>query len=121
MKTRNGFVSNSSSSSFVCSICGESESGWDLGLSDFEMFECENGHCSHISCAKAEGDDFDDALADDCYEMDPKFCPICQLDTILPEDEVLFLRKRLGVTSKDVQLEIKKGYEDYKSFKNDIK
>lgn len=29
MKIRDGFVSNSSSSSFVCHRCGESQHGWD--------------------------------------------------------------------------------------------
>jgi hypothetical protein len=44
MKIRTGFVSNSSSSSFICVICGEEASGWDMGLSEADMFECENGH-----------------------------------------------------------------------------
>ena len=44
MKIRNGFVSNSSSSSFTCDVCGETMSGWDQGLSEFDMFECVNGH-----------------------------------------------------------------------------
>ena len=44
MKIRNGFVSNSSSSSFTCDVCGESQSGMDMGLSEAGMFECENGH-----------------------------------------------------------------------------
>lgn len=29
MKIRHGFVSNSSSCSFVCPICGYTQSGWD--------------------------------------------------------------------------------------------
>jgi hypothetical protein len=44
MKIRNGFVSNSSSSSFICDITGEVESGWDLGLEEAGMYQCENGH-----------------------------------------------------------------------------
>lgn len=44
MKKRLGFVSNSSSSSFVCCISGTEASGWDLGLTDAEMYECVNGH-----------------------------------------------------------------------------
>lgn len=45
MKVRSGFVSNSSSSSFVCDICGEggeimTDSGETPGV-----FWCENGHC----------------------------------------------------------------------------
>ena len=44
MKFRKDFVTNSSSSSYVCEICGRSKSGWDLGLSECEMMECVNGH-----------------------------------------------------------------------------
>jgi hypothetical protein len=44
MKTRSGFVSNSSSSSFTCNVCGENQSGMDLSRSDCDMFECEHGH-----------------------------------------------------------------------------
>ena len=44
MKFRKDFVTNSSSSSYVCEICGRSESGWDMCLSDCEMMECINGH-----------------------------------------------------------------------------
>lgn len=44
MKFRKDFVTNSSSSSYVCEICGRSESGWDMCLSECEMMECVNGH-----------------------------------------------------------------------------
>lgn len=44
MKFRKDFVTNSSSSSYVCEICGRTESGLDMGLSEAEMMECVNGH-----------------------------------------------------------------------------
>ena len=44
MRIRTGFVSNSSSSSFICDICGEDYSGWEAGLDDAEMMECTEGH-----------------------------------------------------------------------------
>lgn len=44
MKTRNGFVSNSSSSSFICQVCGEEASGMDLSMSDAGMCKCYNDH-----------------------------------------------------------------------------
>lgn len=44
MKTRTHFVSNSSSSSFVCNVCKHNVSGWDMCLSDSGMMMCEQGH-----------------------------------------------------------------------------
>lgn len=44
MKFRKDFVTNSSSSSYVCEICGRTESGWDMGLSECDMMQCINGH-----------------------------------------------------------------------------
>lgn len=48
MKVRKGFVSNSSSSSFICNYCGCIEAGYDMSLSDFDMLQCEEGHEFHI-------------------------------------------------------------------------
>ncbi len=44
MKIRSGFVSNSSTSSFICDVCGADESGYDLPLSETGMVQCEHGH-----------------------------------------------------------------------------
>jgi len=44
MKIRSGFVSNSSSSSFICAVSGGVESGWDAGLDEFDMSQCPSGH-----------------------------------------------------------------------------
>ena len=44
MKYRIGFVTNSSSSSYICCYCGDVSSGWDCGLKDVDMCTCENGH-----------------------------------------------------------------------------
>lgn len=44
MKIRTGFVSNSSSSSYVCDVCGNAETVWDGALSDAGFCKCEKGH-----------------------------------------------------------------------------
>lgn len=49
MKIRTGFVSNSSSSSFVCDLCGRSQTGYDLTPEEAEMVICVNGHTICIS------------------------------------------------------------------------
>jgi len=46
MKIRTGFVSNSSSSSFICNLCGEDYSGYDACLEDADMRTCGE----HIFC-----------------------------------------------------------------------
>ena len=43
MKIRKGFVSNSSSSSFICEVSGEQETVYD-GLSEVGMVRCNKGH-----------------------------------------------------------------------------
>ena len=44
VKIRTCFVSNSSSSSYICDVCGEIVSGWDMDLEEAEMYHCENDH-----------------------------------------------------------------------------
>lgn len=34
MKFRKSFVTNSSSSSYICEYCGKEASGWDMSLSE---------------------------------------------------------------------------------------
>ena len=44
MKYRRDFVTNSSSSNYICDVCGEVVSGYDMSLADAEMHRCCNGH-----------------------------------------------------------------------------
>lgn len=74
MKVRTGFVSNSSSSSFICDLTGNTEGGWDASLSDFEMVECAKGHVFQY-------DGFPEVIEwvedNEHYDMPVELCPIC--------------------------------------------
>jgi len=44
MKIRLDFVSNSSSSSYLCEVCGEIEFGFDASKEELGMCSCSRGH-----------------------------------------------------------------------------
>jgi len=48
MKVRLGFVSNSSSSSFVCEVCGDTFESYDKGIAHFSLVMCEDH--DHLFC-----------------------------------------------------------------------
>ena len=116
MKIRKGFVSNSSSSSFICDVCGTAESGWDYSLSDAGMYECENGHTfceSHIiNIEEGSNLDYD-------YEIPMKYCPICQLEKLDDITIINYLIKRNGFKEKEEVLsEIRDSFENILELRN---
>jgi hypothetical protein len=132
MKFRNGFVTNSSSSSFICDVCGETASGWDMTLSDAQMYECKLGHTfceSHklkvLDKIIKKGIDSDDEEEyneeDERYEIDPIYCPICQFKYLHKEDALKYLLKKLQVTEKDLLAELKGTFSDYEELQKHIK
>jgi len=115
MKIRNRFVSNSSSSSFTCAVCGNTQSGYDMSLNDFEMSRCENGHIIDNECLdqriyeliKEEGNKHDFSI---------EYCPICQFEVLDDADALKFLYHVLGYSGKAILEDIKKKYGDYDKF-----
>jgi len=121
MKIRNGFVSNSSSSSFICEICGDARSGWDASPSDVDMEMCEHYHyfCSeHIN-------DRDDIIRVDSPEfgecVSAESCPICNLLDIRESDLLEYCLKKLGTTESKTKAEIKEKFSNMQELRTYLK
>ena len=121
MKIRTGFVSNSSSESFLCEVCGDIRSGWDASLRDVGMEMCEHYHyfCSeHIN-------DKDDIIRIDSPEwgeiVSSESCPICNLTNIRDVDLLDYCLKRSGTTKRKMIAEMKKTFKNTKELKTYLK
>lgn len=133
MKVRLGFVSNSSSSSYICDHCGEVFSGWD-GLSEFELVECPHGHvcCEHhLSNSITDGKvievylqknpthreyDEEDILGEMRYGFPSEFCPLCNLEEIGTHDLLAYYKLRYGMNHDEVLDDIKSTFGTYDAF-----
>ena len=119
MKLRKGFVSNSSSSSFTCDVCGNTESGWDLCMSEAEMCECVNGHIfceSHLDSITLSDDEHEDR-----YEMPESSCPICMFKNLTDSSAKRYLLKKLNLTEEQILDEIRDKFDSYEEFCKYIK
>jgi hypothetical protein len=98
MKIRQGFVSNSSSSSFVCSCCNDVYTGYDGQYDDTEAYECVNRHELCSECIIK----IDDLDIEDNNSIDEKHCPFCTFKVIDEYDVYRFLLKTSKITQKEV-------------------
>ena len=107
MKIRQGFVSNSSSSSFVCEACDEVIEAYDGEGNN----ECVSGHSLCDSCTKdGHGG----------YGISEIHCPICTKD-VVPDYMILnWLLNVLGVKKEEIVKAIKSdsALEFFKEFVN---
>lgn len=109
MKIRKGFVSNSSSSSFICDVSGETVEGMDLCLEEAGMYECEHGHVFFEEyLIDADGlDEAQNAAEDDDednfrYSVPEKYCPICSFQYIMEQDCVAYIQKYYKISQSEV-------------------
>ena len=98
MKIRQGFVSNSSSSSFVCDVTGEEVQGMDMCLEYAGMYSCTEEH--YFLEEFLIGDLPDDH--DGRYDVPAANCPICSFVHLMESDVVLYISKVYNITSNQV-------------------
>lgn len=104
MKVRKGFVSNSSSSSFICDLTGADVSGKDLSLNECDMVQCINNHIFfYEGYPMIEEWINSDENEEYNYSLPAELCPICNgeakhIVAARMKDEL----KRLKLTPEDV-------------------
>lgn len=124
MKIREGFVSNSSSSSFICMVSGRIEAGYDLSMRDVEMYQCENGHYfddSYLLPAPPKIDIDEDEDGDERYECPAARCPICTLDHITDVDLLKYILKSRAFNKEGLKATMREQYKDHETFTEAMK
>ena len=151
MKIRTGFVSNSSSSSFVCDVCGHNVSGMDMGMKEADMYQC--GAFGHIYCEShtkaidsftvedkrawlagtSQGESWETASQEEVektfdknawdfrYGTHASHCPICALSNITDAQLLEYLLKSRNITRENLKEEIHSRYKTYAEMRNDLK
>ena len=101
MKIRSGFVTNSSSSSYICVMCDAKEESWDFPDG---WVICENEH--HL-CDKCAGSIPDESL-DHNGQLPATTCPVCRLEAYSNHEMSVYLLKTRQISRDEVFAEIKK-------------
>lgn len=102
MKIRKGFVSNSSSSSFICDVSGEEHQGMDMCLEDACMYCCEEVHYFLEEFLIGEIPEDHESDDGDRYGIPKENCPICSFKYLMEDSMVLYIEKFYKITSNQV-------------------
>lgn len=129
MKIRHGFVSNSSTTSFTCEICGRTEVFHDSGSHrDYGFIVCTNEHflCDEellegwkeleepneeeyptiVEYEKAY-EEYQKNMSY-CAEVSSQYCPICQFEEFSLREIKLYLQKKNPTPDEEILQDIKK-------------
>jgi len=123
MHIRLGFVSNSSSSSFTCDVCGRTEAGFDMCLDEAEMYECVAGHlfCTdHMPEMSSEDIVWLNKHVGNVGNSDipSRLCPVCTFKVGVPKELLAYVLKGSGVTERALLTHLEERFADYASFKD---
>lgn len=130
MKIRLNFISNSSSTSFTCDICGRTESGMDCCLEDCGMVEssygvyCEDHLLTPLSdiCHELYAKEYSQGECDEeddwpewevRSEIPAQHCPIFNLKNIPDPILLTFLLKEAQIDKEDVAKKIRQKFANY--------
>ena len=134
MKKRLGFVSNSSSSSFLCDVCEQEGCGYDASPSDFDMAVCEKYHTFCYDHAiepekPCTVTNYDGSVStyENMFEAEEfegevpsQYCPICAFEKLSVRD----YRKYLEKTDRGMEAifkEIRDRFATYEDFHRFLK
>ena len=149
MKIRFGFISNSSSCSYMCEVCHETIAGYDVSFIDYELFQCATGHVFHEDCTsnfeekrKAallqigkkrkeefgldeeelnDADLIEDYVDEFRYECPRSMCPVCSFEHLSTDDELQYYRRKFGYDPKKILQGIRDDFDSYDEFWNYLK
>jgi hypothetical protein len=122
MKFGLGFVSNSSSSSYICCICGNLECAPDLRREDCDMAWCKG--CESDICRKHIAEEEDDGVSKEESEEEGDGeikaieCPLCTFQDFSKLDIVHALEVFAAMTTKDVKEKLKREHPDRAHFED---